>query len=397
MDKDDFPNMTLKPITIKHIQLHTVALPFLEILKTSFGSDPYKVTVLVELTTAEGTTGWGEITVEVSPGYAAETPVVAEHIAINFLIPKLIGQVITNPADATRIMRPVRGFNHTKFGIEAAVWDALAQHNDMRLADLFASYLPPDHAPRPVANVGVSIGIKDSYEATIATIQKRLAEGYRRIKLKIAPGWDVGLGRAVRAALPDIMLMLDANSAYTLKDADHLAQLDDLNLLMIEQPLAEDDIYEHSQLQPRLKTPICLDESIKNANDLRLALHLGACRVLNLKPVRVGGYVESLEIYRVCVEHNLPLWIGGMMETGVGRAANVAFASLPGVTLPCDISATNRYYDPDLADPPFVLGEGSTLAVLAGPGLGVTVRPDRIAEGKRYWQELSPYTMPGAV
>jgi O-succinylbenzoate synthase len=166
---------------------------------------------------------------------------------------------------------------------------------------------------------------------------------------------------------------------------------------MIEQPLAEDDIYEHSQLQPRLKTPICLDESIKNANDLRLALHLGACRVLNLKPVRVGGYVESLEIYRVCVEHNLPLWIGGMMETGVGRAANVAFASLPGVTLPCDISATNRYYDPDLADPPFVLGEGSTLAVLAGPGLGVTVRPDRIAEGKRYWQELSPYTMPGAV
>lgn len=383
--------MTLNPITIKQITLHTVALPFVEVLKTSFGADPYKVTVLVELNTEEGTTGWGEITVEVSPGYAAETPVVSEHIAVNFLIPKLIGKTISDPAEAAKLMHKVRGFEHSKFGIETAVWDALARRNNMRLADLFASYLPPEHAPRPVANVGVSIGIKESFEATIATIKKRMDEGYRRIKLKIEPGWDIALGRAVRAALPDITLMLDANSAYTLKDAEHLKQFDELNLLMIEQPLADTDIYEHSKLQPMLKTPICLDESIKSANDLRLALHLGALRVLNLKPVRVGGYVESLEIYRVCVEHQLPLWIGGMMETGIGRAANVAFASLPGITLPCDISATNRYYSPDLADPPFVLGAGSTLAVPDAPGIGVDVQMDRIAEGKRYWRERVPY------
>lgn len=383
--------MTLKPITIKSIQLHTVALPFVEVLKTSFGSDPYKVTVLVEVTTEEGQHGWGEITVEVSPGYASETPVVAEHIAVNFLIPKLIGKQISDPAEATKIMRPVRGFEHAKFGIEAAIWDALAKRNEMRLADLFASFLPPGNEPRPAANVGVSIGIKESVEATIATIQKRYNEGYRRIKLKIQPGWDVDFARAIRAALPDIVMMLDANSAYTLKDADHLKKLDDLNLLMIEQPLAETDIWEHSKLQPMLKTPICLDESIKSANDLRLAIHLGALRVLNLKPVRVGGYVESLEIYRVCVENSLPLWIGGMMETGVGRAANVAFASLPGVTMPCDISATNRYYEPDLTEPPFVLGAGSTLAVPSGAGIGIEVQMDRIEAGKRYWQERVPY------
>lgn len=383
--------MTLKPITIKEIKLHTVGLPFVEVLKTSFGADPYKVTVLVEVIPDVGPSGWGEITVEVSPGYASETPVVAEHIAVNFLIPKLIGKTISDPAEAAKIMHKVRGFEHTKFGIEAAIWDALAKRNEMRLADLFASYLPEGHSPRPGATVGVSIGIKDTIEQTIETIKLRWDQGYRRIKLKIQPGWDVEFARGIRAALPDIVLMLDANSAYTLKDAEHLKQLDQFKLLMIEQPLADTDIWEHSKLQPMLNTPICLDESIKSANDLRLAIHLGALRILNLKPVRVGGYVESLEIYRVCVENSLPLWIGGMMETGVGRAANVAFASLPGVTMPCDISATDRYYAPDLADPPFVLGPNSTIAVPEAAGIGVEVQMDRIEAGKQYWRERIPY------
>jgi O-succinylbenzoate synthase len=383
--------MALKPITIQEIKLHTVGLPFVEVLKTSFGADPYKVTVLVEVVTELGQSGWGEITVEVSPGYASETPVVAEHIAVNFLIPKLLGKTISDPAEAAKIMHKVRGFEHTKFGIEAAIWDALAKRNEMRLADLFASYLPEGHSPRPGATVGVSIGIKDTIEQTIETIKLRWDQGYRRIKLKIQPGWDVEFARGIRAALPDIVLMLDANSAYTLKDAEHLKQLDQFNLLMIEQPLADTDIWEHSKLQPMLKTPICLDESIKSANDLRLAIHLGALRILNLKPVRVGGYVESLEIYRVCVENSLPLWIGGMMETGVGRAANVAFASLPGVTMPCDISATDRYYAPDLADPPFVLGPNSTIAVPEAAGIGVEVQMDRIEAGKQYWRERIPY------
>jgi O-succinylbenzoate synthase len=279
----------MKPITVKSITLHTIALPFVEPLKTSFGNDPVKATVLVELKTEEGVTGWGEITVEVQPGYAAETPVTSRHIADNFLIPKLIGKTFESPHEAQKIMHPVRGHHHTKFGLEMAIWDALAQINDMRLADLFASYLPPGNESRGVAIVGVSIGIQPTIEATVAVIKKRYDQGYRRIKLKIRPGWDVEFARGIRAALPDIVMMLDANSAYTLKDAEHLKQLDDLNLLMIEQPLADDDIYEHSKLQPMLKTPICLDESIKTANDLRLALQLGALKILNLKTVRVGG------------------------------------------------------------------------------------------------------------
>jgi O-succinylbenzoate synthase len=381
----------LKSITIQDIKLHTIALPFVEPLKTSFGNDPVKATVLVEVSTAEGVSGWGEITVEVAPGYAAETPVTAEHIARNFLMPKLVGKTFTNPQEAQAAMKKVRGHHHTKFGLETGIWDALAKVNDMRLVDLFSSYLPEGNTTKGYASVGVSIGIQKSVEDTVKIIQKRYDQGYRRIKLKIQPGWDVELARGVRAALPDIVMMLDANSAYTLKDAEHLKQLDQFNLLMIEQPLADDDIYEHSKLRPMLKTPICLDESIKSPSDLRLALDLGAISILNLKPVRVGGYVDSLEIYKICVENNLPLWIGGMMETGVGRAANVAFASLPGVTLPSDISATDRYYSPDVTEPPFVLGANSTLAVPEEAGIGVEVQPDRLEQGKRLWHEVCTY------
>lgn len=206
------------------------------------------------------------------------------------------------------------------------------------------------------------------------------------------PGWDVELARAVRAQFPDILLMLDANSAYTLADTEHLKQVDDLNLLMLEQPLGYFDIYEHSKLQPQLKTSICLDESIHSADDARLAFELGACRIINLKPSRVSGFTESLEIYKVCVENNAPLWIGGMMETGIGRAANAAFASLPGVTLPCDISATNRYFVTDLTEPPFELQPDSTLRVPTGLGLGVQVFEDRVAQAVALWQQEYPYS-----
>lgn len=381
----------MKPITIQSIRLHFVALPFVEMLRTSFGQDPFKAAVLVEVVTTSGVTGWGEISAEIEPGYGAETVGTAQHIATNFLIPKLVGQTIDDMREVPKLMRHTRGNNHTKHGLEAAIWDALAQANDLRLADLFASYLPEGHASRGKAVVGVSIGIQPTVEDTVTIIQKRFNQGYRRIKLKIEPGWDVELARGVRAALPDITLMLDANSAYTLTDADHLAQLDAFNLLMIEQPLNDEDIYEHSKLQPRLKTPICLDESIKSVNDLKLAIELGAARILNLKPVRVGGYVESLEIYKTCVANDFPLWIGGMLETGVGRAANVAFASLPGVTLPSDISATERYYNPDLTEPPFVLQEGSTLAVPDDTGIGVIMQRDRLAEAEARFQESVHY------
>lgn len=381
----------MNAITIQDIKLHPIYLPFVEPLRTSFGQEPFKAAILIELTTTNGIIGWGEACTEIAPGYGAETMATGLHVLDNFLAPELVGKTIESPLEVPALLHGTRGNHHAKAGIEGAVWDAFAKANDMRLADLFAHYAPEGHTSRNQAWVGVSIGIQPTHEATIAIIQKRLNQGYARIKLKIAPGWDVELAQAVRAALPDVMLMLDANSAYSLADIEHLKQLDDFNLLMIEQPLGHDDIYEHSKLQPHLKTPVCLDESVKNVNDLKLALELGACRILNLKPARVGGFTESLKIYNVCVEYHLPLWIGGMLETGVGRAQNVAFASLPAVTLPCDISATDRYFNPDIADPAFVLGEGSMLAVPDGYGIGVEVQRDRLAETVARWHEHYPY------
>lgn len=381
----------MRPITIQTINYYPVALRFVEPLRTSFGEEPFKAAVLVEVVTDEGVSGWGECSVELKPGYGPETIATALHILPNFLIPRLIGQTLTQPTQTPRLLKSVRGNHHTRHGLESAVWDAFAKTNEMRLADLFSAHLPEGHVSRGVAVVGVSIGIQPSIEATLGIIRKRLEQGYQRIKLKIQPGWDVELARDVRKELPDIMLMLDANSAYTLADADHLAQLDPFDLLMIEQPLADDDIYEHSQLQPKLKTPICLDESVKSVSDLRVAIALGAISILNLKPARVGGFTESLALYQICVEQDMPLWIGGMLETGVGRAANVAFASLPGVTLPCDISATDRYFNPDITDPPFVLGPNSTLSVPDGAGIGVVVARDRLDEAVARWHELKPY------
>jgi O-succinylbenzoate synthase len=384
----------MKPVTIKAVRLYPIALTLVERLGTSFGKEPFKSAILLELETAEGVIGWGEVSAEIHPGYSSETMGTALHVLNEFLLPKVIGKTVNSPTEIPALLKGSRGHPLAKHGVEAAVWDAAAKLNDMTLADLFAAHLPEGHKPRGYANVGVSIGIQPTVEETLAIINKRLNEGYGRIKLKIKPGWDVELARGVRAALPDIVMMLDANSAYTLADAEHLKQLDEFNLLMIEQPLGYNDIYEHSKLQPQLQTPICLDESIHSANDLRLALDLGACKILNLKPARVSGYTESLEIYKLCAQHELPLWIGGLLESGVGRAANLAFASLPAVTLPCDISATSRYYDPDIAEPAFVLGPNSTIAVPDAPGIGVEVQMDRVEAAMAFWREHYPYTYP---
>lgn len=378
-------------LTIERVDVYPVAIPYVEPLRTSFGVEPDKVAVLVCVTTTDGVEGWGEAAVEIKPGYGSETVGTALHVLKNFLIPLVAGRTIIDPTEIPLLTHSVRGNHHTKAGLEAAVWDAAAKTNKMRLADYFATFLPEGHASTNRAVVGVSIGIQPTVEDTLKIIRKRMAQGYKRIKLKIEPGWDVELARGVRAELPDAMVMLDANSAYTLADTEHLKQLDAYNLLMIEQPLGDQDIYQHSKLQPQLNTSICLDESIKTADDLRLAIEIGACRILNLKPARVGGYTESLEIYRVCVEHGLPLWIGGMLETGVGRAANVAFASLPGVTMPCDISATDRYFNPDITEPPFVLNPDSTLTVPAGLGIGVELIRERLEQAVAYWDSQNVY------
>lgn len=380
-----------RPITIARIDQFSIAMPFVETLRTSFGEEPFKTALLLRLETSDGLVGWGEAPVEVHPGYSYETMDTAAHIVREFLIPALLGKTIADATEVPALLSSVRGHPLARHGLEMAVWDVLAQANGQSLAEAFAAHLPAGHRHRDRALVGVSIGIKPTIEATLAVIGKRLDEGYARIKLKIQPGWDVQVAAAVRERYPDILLMLDANSAYTLADAGHLKQLDAFNLLMLEQPLGYTDILQHSQLQPQMHTPICLDESIHSADDARLALQLGACRIFNLKPSRVSGFSESLEIYKVCSEHGTPLWIGGMMETGIGRAANVAFASLPGVTLPCDISATSRYFVRDVAEPPFELQAGSTLLVPTDPGLGVTVDEDRVREAAALWEQEYPY------
>ena len=385
----------MKAITIRSIELHTVLLPYLAPFETSFGAETDKVAVLVELTTETGVVGWGECSIEFWPGYGHETAVTAEHILAEFMAPAVVGETIGDPRDLPALIRRFRGSHHARAGLEAAVWDAFAKTNDMRLTDCFAQYAPEGHESEGRATVGVSIGIQPSLDATVAMVSRRLSQGYGRVKLKIKRGWDVEVARAVRAEHPDILLMLDANSDYRPEDAEHLAQLDQFNLLMIEQPLAHDDIYQHGQLQKRLRTRICLDESVKSASDLQVALQVGAIRILNLKPARVGGFTESLEMYRICVENDLPLWVGGMLEIGVGRAANVSFAALPAVNLPSDISATDRYFATDLTEPAFVLGAESTLEVADGYGIGVEVRRDRLEEAKQRWQNNNPYGAAG--
>ena len=387
----------LKAIQIQDIQLHTVLLPYQAPFETSFGAETDKVAVLVEVRTAAGVTGWGECSIELWPGYGQETANTAEHILREFLVPAALGASISDPRQFPALIRRFRGHHHSRAGLEAAIWDAFAKSNDMRLTDLFAHYAPAGHESTGAATVGVSIGIQPSLADTVAIVNKRISEGYCRIKLKIKRGWDVEVARAVRAAQPDIPLMLDANSDYRLEDAERLAQLDAFDLLMIEQPLAHDDIYHHGLLQKRLQTRICLDESVKSASDLRLALSVGALRILNLKPARVGGFSECLEIYQVCVEHSLPLWLGGMLETGVGRAANVAFAALPAVTLPSDISATARYFAEDITEPPFALGADSRLAVPDGYGIGVGMQRERLEAAKQRWRDKFPYGRAGAA
>jgi O-succinylbenzoate synthase len=381
----------VQSITVKSIRLYPIAMSLVERLRTSFGEEPFKAAVLVALHTDSGAVGWGECSAEMNPGYSYETVGTALHVLNEFLVPALLGKRIRDATEVPGLLSSVRGHPLAKHALEAAVWDGLAKANNMSLAQSFARHLEDGQQTRGYAYVGVSIGIQPTVEDTCKVIAKRLGQGYERIKLKIKPGWDVELLRGVRHLYPNITLMADANSAYTLADAMHLQLMDDFHLLMLEQPLGYNDIYEHSRLQPQLKTDICLDESIHSANDARLALELDACRIINLKPARVSGYTESLEVYKVCVERDTALWVGGLLETGVGRAANLAFASLPGVALPCDISATDRYYSPDITEPPFVLGPNSTIAAPTGPGIGVEVKSERVEEAARRWQATMPY------
>jgi O-succinylbenzoate synthase len=258
-----------------------------------------------------------------------------------------------------------------KAGLELAVWDLVGKRTGRSLRQLL-------DGERLTVEVGVSVGIQDTPRRLVEVVAGYLAQGYRRVKIKIKPGRDIKEARAVREAFPDLRLQVDANSAYTIENAAALRPLDELNLLLIEQPLAEDDLWDHSRLQSQLTTPLCLDESILSTRHARQALEMGACRIINIKTGRVGGLVEARAIHDLCRAHQVPVWCGGMLETGVGRAANLALASLPGFTLPGDLSATDRYYAEDITNERFLLNPDSTIDVPAGPGLGVTVNRESL-------------------
>lgn len=357
--------MKIERIELRHIKMHLVA-PF----ETSFGVET-DIEHLIVRVDADGLTGWGESPADAAPFYSYETVQTAWHILRDYLIPNVVGQDIVRIDDVIQRGARVRGHNMAKAGLEFAMWDLFAKARGMSLSKMLGG-------THDKIAVGVSVGIQSSPAELVKRIEGYLREGYGRIKIKIAPGRDVQFVAAARRAFPNILMQVDANSAYTLNDVQTLRALDEFNLLLIEQPLSYDDIYQHSKLQAQLKTPICLDESIHNAADARAAIELKSCRNINIKPGRVGGFAESKKIHDLCAENQIPVWHGGMLESGIGRAGNVALASLPNFVLPGDISASKRYWTQDIVEPEFTVDAQGMMTVPTLPGIGVNVLLDRL-------------------
>ncbi len=356
---------------IEEADLCLVPLRLREPFETSGGVQQERLILLLALR-AEGRLGWGECVAGEIPNYSYETTETAWHVLTEILLPAVVGSEAEGPEDVLAPVAWVRGHPMARAAVEMAAWDLHAKLLGVPLAEALGS------EPRPVP-VGVSVGLQSDDDTLLWRIGRYLEEGYRRIKIKIKPGRDVAMLRAVRERFPHTPLMADANSAFSLAHASLLQELDALDLMMIEQPLAHDDFLDHARLQERLATPICLDESIRSARDAELALELKACRVINIKPGRVGGLGEARRIHDICRARGIPVWCGGMLESGVGRAHNVALATLPGFTLPGDISESRRYWERDLVEPEFEMVDGT---LVSPPGAGIGVRPDtsRIAD-----------------
>jgi O-succinylbenzoate synthase len=354
---------------IDHIDLRIVRLPLVRPFQTSSSRKAHLDHILVRVR-LDGVDGWGECASPSDPYYCPETTETCWHILKDFLAPAVLDQEWASIEDLVELYRLVKGNRFARAGLEMACWDAMARLSGEPLHAILGG-------TRPEILSGVSLGIESRIEVLFDQIDRYLEEGYRRIKLKIAPGWDVDVVRQVRRRYPGILLQVDANSAYTLDDLPTLQALDEFNLLLIEQPLAHDDIIDHAKLQAALRTPVCLDESIHSAEDARKAIELGACRVINIKVSRVGGLLEAKHVHDYCHAQGVPVWCGGMHEFGIGRAANVAIASLPGFTLPGDVSGSDKYYAEDVVDPP-VLAHRGAIAMFEGPGLGVEPNLDRI-------------------
>lgn len=355
---------------IERLELALLTLPLVHFFETSFGRVFEKQCIIVRAD-GGGVTGYGECVAQQNPYYSGETNDTAWHIIAGFIAPRVVGVEFAHPGDLFPALKAIRGHNMAKAAVEMAAWDLYARQRGEPLSRVLGG-------TRERIASGVSIGIQDSLDDLVKAVEKELAAGYRRIKIKIKPGWDVRAVAAVRGRTGAVPLMVDANAAYSPVDAEHLAELDAFDLMMIEQPFDSDDIADHAALQRRLRTPVCLDESIKSVALARAAIAAGACRIVNIKPGRVGGFAESIRLHDLCAAHRVPVWHGGMLETGIGRAANVHLSTLPNFTLPGDVAASKRYFSPDLIDPPIEVAADGTIAVPRGPGLGVSIRADRL-------------------
>jgi len=361
---------------IRSIELTEINLPLVQFFETSFGRTYKRRIILVRVEDTDGADGWGEVTCGEVPGYSDEWTDSAWVTAEKILAPMVVGKEVDSAADVFNLMKPARGHRMAKSGIETACWDLEAKKLGVPLWRHLGGV-------NSTIDCGVSIGIQDSVEQLLEKIRTELEAGYQRIKIKIAPHWDYGVIKAVRAEFGDILLMGDANSAYTLKDIDKLRSLDEFDLMMLEQPLPYDDIVDHAKLQAQIKTPICLDEPIKSPDDARKAVELGSGKIINIKNGRVGGHTQSRLVERVCRENNIAAWCGGMLESGIGRAHNIAISTLAGYTMPGDVSASKRYWHEDIIEPAVEVSPEGTITAPDEPGIGFDVRQERIEKNAK--------------
>lgn len=355
---------------IDKIELILCHLRYVHFFETSFGREEDRTFILVKAF-AEGLCGYGEVVADKTPLYSYETTETAWMILKDFLIPLVFRKSLSAPRDFYEDARVFKGHPMAKAGLELALWDLEAKRQGLPLYKVYGG------TQKEIPS-GVSVGIQDSPSQLFERIHAFLAEGYQRIKLKIKPGWDMAICRMVRERFPEILLQVDANGAYKIEDKKRLRELDDFGLAMVEQPFAPYDLWDHSRLQKDMRTPLCLDESITSAETARKAIEMGSCRVINIKAGRVGGIVESKNIHDICLARSLPVWCGGMLESGIGRAHNIHLATLPNFRLPHDLSASKRYYAEDLIDPPIDITPRGTITVPEMPGIGVFPREDRI-------------------
>jgi len=357
--------MKIEAITIREIQM-----PLVHFFETSFGRTTSRRILLITAH-CEGLNGWAECVAGENPYYSDEWVETAWATTRDYLAPALVNRSMNQARECVALLAQVRGHRMAKAAIENALWDVEARRKKQPLWRLLGG------TRREIA-CGVSIGIQDSIEQLLGKIETELAAGYRRIKVKVKPGWDINVLERIRSRWPNILLSCDANSAYRLSEVEHLRKFDQFNLLMMEQPLWNDDIYFHGRLQKQLKTKICLDESIRNARDAEAAIELGACGIINIKVGRVGGFTEAKSVHDVCQAHNLPVWCGGMLESGVGRVHNVALSTLENFRLPGDVSASKRYWKEDIIEPEVEVSPQGTIAIKDEPGTGYRVREDLI-------------------